>query len=319
MLTASQAGAQPRVRATGPITSLSYSPDGGWLAVGSAPEGGGGAVELYVATSRSRPSTPMARLDEPIAFVGFANAGAMLVAADEGGTVVVWSVPDGRELMRVVLPKKKGIHKGTKPGTDNDYRVMAHPHAPYVAWLVRAKGGVEGFVEVARIPDGKVVTSVNRLRIGEQASWSLHGGHLLIDGVAFDWDGLASYKPKLGGVSATSSDGLRVVSSSPSQCDDFLTVAELASKKILRSIEIEEGGCPRHLWFSDDDRALVWIGATKHDGKEPVHNVYLWDERRNKQRVLKKDLGRPIAVALSHDRKSLAVTDGRDVVYVSVR
>ncbi|HUH05796.1 MAG TPA: hypothetical protein VML75_27585 [Kofleriaceae bacterium] len=312
-MVARDASAQPRVRAKGPITALSYSPDGGWLAVGTAPEGGGGAVELYVATSRSRPSATMPGLSKPVTFVGFTHGGKYLAAADEAGTLVVWSVPDGAQVMRVELPKKKG--------TDNEYRFMAHPHAPYVAWLVRARGGVEGVVEVVRVPDGKVVTSANRMRVGEQAAWSLHGGHLLIDGVAFDWDHLATYKPKRGGVSETSSDGQRVVSTNPNQCDDFLTVAELASKKVLRSIALEEGGCPRHLWFADQDRALVWIGQRKPsvDGKDPIYDVYLWDERRDKQRALKKDLGRPIAAALSHDRKSLAVTDGRDVVYVSVR
>jgi hypothetical protein len=122
-------------------------------------------------------------------------------------------------------------------------------------------------------------------------------------------------------VSETSRDGRRVVSTNPNQCDDFLTVAELASKKILRSIALEGGACPRHLWFVEKDRALLWISQRKPSGdlEDPIYDVYLWDERRDKQRVLEKGLGRPIAAALSHDRKSLAVTDGRDVVYVSVR
>jgi hypothetical protein len=303
------ASAQPRVRVDGAIRTLDFSADGKRMAVGYD-AASRGQVAVYSMRYRSRDPIELPRMEAPIAFAGFAAGGELIAAADTKGTLVVWKVDDGSELFRIDLAKRAG-------GEGSRVKAMANPVAPYVGWLAVAGGKADGKLEVARVPGGQVVTSVSKIQLPRVARWSLHGGHLLIDGTAWNWDTLKRWKPKVAGVTATASDGARLVYTSPKGCDGFLTIAEIETGKVLRSIPIGREACPRWVWFSARDRGLVWIGPAAKDADG--HAVYGWDERRGRQKRIRKLDVEPTVAALNADRDLLAISDGRDVTYIRLR
>ncbi len=299
--------AQPRVRDIANHRALAFSADGDHMALGYDADGVG-HVAVYSTKSRYREPVQMPALEAPLAFAGFAAGGRMVVGADIHGVLVVWTT-DGHELFRTDVRKSKGA--------DTQVTFAANPAAPYVAWVARSKGSPDGTLEVARVPGGQVVTSATKVT-ATNLGWTMQGAHLMLGGAAMNWDTLKSWRPKVPGVAETSSDGTRVVSTSPDACDGFLTIAELSNGKVLRSVPLADAACPRWVWFSHGDRGLVWISSTgKLDARQFM--VQAWDEHRDRQKVVKKLDSEPVAAAITPDRKMMAVTDGKDVTYIWLR
>lgn len=301
------AAAQPRVKGISDHRALAFSADGDHMALGYDADGKG-HVAVYSTRSRYREPVQMPALGAPLAFAGFTAGGSMVVGADTSDVLVVWTL-DGHEVFRTDVRKAKK--------TDVDVVFAANPAAPYVAWVSRPKGVPNGTLEIARVPGGQVVTSATKVT-ANNLRWTMQGKHVLLGGAAMNWDTLETWRPKVPGVAETSSDGTRVVSTSPDACDGFLTIAELSNGKVLRSVPLADVACPRWVWFSHGDRGLVWISATGK-GEQRHFVVQAWDERRDRQKVVKKLDTQPVAAAITPDRKMLAVTDGMNVTYIWLR
>ncbi len=301
------AAAQPRVKEISDHRALAFSADGDHMVLGYDASGVG-HVAVYSTRSRYREPVQMPALGAPLSFAGFTAGGSMVVGADTSGVLVVWTI-DGHEVFRTDVRKAKK--------RDVDVAFAANPAAPYVAWVSRPKGVPDGTLEIARVPGGQVVTSATKVT-ATNLRWTMQGNHLLLGGAAMNWDTLETWRPKVPGVAETSSDGTRVVSTSPDACDGFLTIAELQSGKVLRSVPLADVACPRWVWFSHGDRGLVWISAAGK-GEERHFEVRAWDEHRDRQKVVKKLDTAPVAAAITPDRKMLAVTDGKDVTYIWLR
>jgi hypothetical protein len=296
------AWAQPRVSVDGAVTALAFSSDGEWLAVGHAPAGGAGAVTLYAMKKRGEP-VPMPGLGKPTTFVGF--AGDQLAASD-GHTLVVWNFAFAKENFRLDLSKRRAAAAG-------GLRVLADPRGPRVAVVAVGAGG-EGTVEVFDIGANRVITAISKVRAGAQAAWSADGGWLLLDGAAWAWDDLRSWKPKNPGVAAAGAGGKLLAYVDPGACADGVTLIDPAGRKVLRTVTPDKDKCPLSLWLIDGGRALLWVG-----GAAGATAMYRWDADRDKVRTVHRDVAHHPMSVLSPDEKLLAIPAGSKVVFETTR
>ncbi len=303
VLAGAPASAQPRVAVDGAITAVAFSGDGEWLAVGHAPAGGAGAVTIFAMKKRGEP-VAMPALGKPTAFVGF--AGTQLAAAD-ADTLVAWDLGAAKETFRLDLRKRRAAAPG-------GLRMLADPRGPRVAIVSLGAGG-EGTVEVFDLAGSRVITSISRVRAGSQAAWSADGGWLLLDGAAWAWDDLRSWKPKSPGLAAVGAGGKLLAYVDPAACADGVTLVDPASRKVLRTVSPGTGNCPAALWLIDGGRALVWINGAP--GAQPA--MYRWDADRDKVRTVHRSVVWHPAAVLSPDEKLVAIPAGSKVEFETTR
>ncbi|HTM23469.1 MAG TPA: hypothetical protein VL172_23260 [Kofleriaceae bacterium] len=297
-LAAAPAQAQPRVKAAGEVTAIAFSADGQWLAVGHA-----AGVTLWSMKKRGEP-VDLPPLGKPTQFVGF--AGEQLAAAD-ADVLVAWDLAAARETFRLDLGQRRAAAAG-------GLRLLADPHGPHLAVVALAASG-EGTVEVFDLAAGRVVTAISRVRADHQAAWSADGGWLLLDGAAWAWDDLRSWKPKNPGLATVGAGGKLLAYVDPAACADGITLVEPAARKVLRTIDPGDGGCPADMWLVDGGRALVWIGGPP--GKRS--DLWRWEAERDRVHSIHRDVAHHPAAALSADERFIALPDGAGVKFVSTR
>jgi len=303
-LAAAPAIAQPRVKVDGDVTALSFSADGAWLAVGHAPGGSAGAVTVWSMTSRHQPPIALPRLGKPTRFVGFVG-GAWVAGADDDA-LVVWELPEGSEVYRLDLAKRRDKAPG-------GVRLLADPRGPRIAVIGLDAGG-DGTAEVLQVPGGARLTSISKIRVEHQAAWSADGGLLLLDGAAWSWDDLRSWRPARPGLAAVDAGGKLLASVDPSVCDG-ISLMDLAGRRVLRTVSPAAGGCPAALWVLDGGRSLLWIGGLPGKGQD----LWRWDADRDRVRALRRGVAHHPAATLSPDEKLLAMPDGSGVRFYSTR
>lgn len=316
------AGAQPRVRVDGVITSLDYDQSGKWLAVGYRDTEGAGRARVYRMKRRGTDHVDLPSMAKPVTRVAFLDEDKYLAIADESSEVVVWSWPGLDEVFRTNLAKKQG-----QPGSR--FFVLGNPKGPQIAWVevppkAPAKStpavpaGARGKVEVAELPRGEVLSRFNQVTVHYQADWARGGTHLLLDGAVWNWDTLASWTPDAKGVAAVSVDGARAASAPPAKCDG-ISIADLPARKILRTIPTDDTACPSHLWFVDGDKAVVWLGSKPTDDGEAGSVLYRWDAKSDRVKVVQKGLPAAKVAVLAPNRRQIAIADARRVRFVNVR
>ncbi len=298
-LSAAPAAAQPRVKVGGDVSALAFSADGQWLAVGD----GQGAVTVYSMKSR-REKHEMPKLVGPVRFVGWTGP-ADLAAADDRA-LVVWNFAFVKEGFRLDLANRGGA---------GDVRVLANPQRALVA--IVAPAGGEGTVEVIDVgASGRpVVTSISKVSARHQAAWSADGAWMLLDGAAWGWSDLRSWRPPHPGLAAIGAGGKMLAYVDPARCADGISLVDLGSRKVMRTILPGESGCPAALWVIDGGRALLWMGSA---GGKPT-GLWRWDAERDRVRAVRRSVPHHPAVALSPDERLLAVPDGGSVRFVSTR
>jgi WD40 repeat protein/tetratricopeptide (TPR) repeat protein len=268
------------------VHTVAFSPDGRWLATGSA----GGILSIWDArTGRPGPALKGSRLVLDVTSVAFASDSARLAAASKDGNAWVWDAASGQVLGKYYSGGAAFVY-GVAFSPDGRWLATASGSKPTRIWDVTSMQIIREFTVkkvfgVAFSPDGR---------------WLATGGK---DGTSRIWD--ASSGQELSAfhhgrpVRAVvfSPDGLRLGTASDDKTARVLDIAREQQERRL-----PHGGPVRAVAFSPDGLRL----ATASDDRA----ARVWDIASGQEEQIFSHGGPVRAVAFSPDGHRLATASG---------